>query len=380
MRKWTRGEKRLWAQGVALLVLFMVAVAMLSEVSRQDWGLTPAYGSTERQTEAYAESVLETMTTEEMVAQLLLVKGADTEELAVYGYGGVFTDEDFFAERTPQEAAEHIAQMQAAAKIPLLIGAEEEGGAVNTVSRFPQFRGVPFLSPTELLTTGGLPLAATEAADKCVFLKNLGINLNFAPLCHVTTCSDGAMYPRAMHGDGAHTARYVAVIVEEMEQQRIIAVLKDFPGYGNLTEGELPLDGRGIGAFRGEDYLPFSEGIEAGASAVLMGHSVMTAIDPQNPAALSKAVHRQLRKELDFDGVIITDCLTEDPWELYPEGDALAVAAVEAGNDLLVTDRGAEVFAALLEAVERGRISEKRLEESVLRILKLKIEYGIISQ
>lgn len=379
VRKWTWKEKKLHIQAVTLLVLVMVAISLLGELSTQSWGLPLTAALSRRQLETQAEELLSTMTLEEQVAQLLLVQGADAAAVAEYGFGGVLGEAELFASRSPQEVAEYFDALQQAAALPLLIAVQEEGGAVNTVSRFPQFRGVPFLSSGELMTIGGLPLVKTETADKCGFLKNLGINMNFAPMCHVTTDSKGAMYTRAFGADASHTARYVAVVAEEMKAQGVISVLESFPGYGNLTGEELPADGRGMAAFGDEGYLPFVEGIGAGAPAVLMGHTVVAAMDPQNPAAVSKAVHRQLRRELGFEGVIVSELLGQEPWAQYSEDSGLAVRALEAGSDLLVVDDGEAAFRGLLEAVQHGQISRRRLEESVLRILKLKIEYKIIS-
>jgi len=110
-----------------------------------------------------------------------------------------------------------------------------------------------------------------------------------------------------------------------------------------------------------------------------VGHTVVTATDPHVPASLSKKLHNKLRRETDFDGVILCDSLNASGLEVYGNADELVALAVEAGNDLLLTTEHKTHYEALLRAVRQGRISEERLDESVKRILKLKIEYGIIS-
>ena len=111
---------------------------------------------------------------------------------------------------------------------------------------------------------------------------------------------------------------------------------------------------------------------------VMMGHSVVQAIDPDAPASLSRKVHNLLRRTYGFDGVIITDALDAQGLSAYGSPEELAVAAVQAGSDLLLTGEYEVQIPALVQAVQRGEIARERIDESVLRILKLKIEYGII--
>ena len=111
---------------------------------------------------------------------------------------------------------------------------------------------------------------------------------------------------------------------------------------------------------------------------MLVSHNIVKSIDAERPASLSSAVHNILRKELNFDGLIITDDLYMDAIRQYTYGQEAAVMAVMAGNDLLCCTDYETQYPAVVEAVESGRISQSRIDESVLRILKYKLEVGII--
>jgi len=126
-----------------------------------------------------------------------------------------------------------------------------------------------------------------------------------------------------------------------------------------------------------EDFLPFAAAIEAGANAVMMSHNTVTCMDAELPASLSPEVHRVLREELGFDGVIMTDDLLMAAAETGNEGSKV-VQAIQAGNDLLLTGSYRNELRQIKEAVEAGEITEARLDESVMRILKWKLKLGVI--
>lgn len=111
---------------------------------------------------------------------------------------------------------------------------------------------------------------------------------------------------------------------------------------------------------------------------VLVSHNVVSCMDSQPPASLSSQVHKILREELKFTGVIITDDLAMDGVRNFAEDTKIAVRAVKAGNDMLCCTDFEVQIPAILEAVKQGEITEERIDESVLRILELKISLGII--
>lgn len=384
MKHMSDKELQLHIRAVILLVLSMIAIAMMGEVSRQNWNakVTAYPTKTEAAIHDYAAQLLGEMTLEEKVAQMFFAMDtADSELAAELGLGGLLLSGQNLEGLSSTEVNAVVSSFQTGSEIPMFIGANEEGGAVNTVSQYKQLRGVPFLSPAELMTTGGMGLVENDARDKCDFLRSLGINLNFAPVCDVVSADTAYMYGRALGRDADDTARYAETVIKAMNDRRVIGVLKHFPGYGDLTaaEGEhVFTDTRSMEQFDTSDFLPFQRALKAGAQMVMMGHSVVTETDPDAPASLSRDVHNILRRSFGFDGVIISDDLSAEGLAKYGDSAALAVAAVKAGSDMLLTPDFETQIPAVVKAVRSGEIAVERIDESVLRILKLKIAFGVL--
>lgn len=166
-----------------------------------------------------------------------------------------------------------------------------------------------------------------------------------------------------------------------MRANKMGSALKHFPGYGNNvdTHTGIAIDNRLLSQFRQSDFLPFQSGIDAGAGVVLVSHNIVTAIDPNRPASLSSAAHRILRNELGFQGLIMTDDLSMGAIRDYTGGEEAAVMTVQAGNDLICCTDYKTQYAAVLKAVRDGRISEERINESALRILRYKFSAGLMA-
>ena len=348
--------------------------------------VTDGESTTETEPDAAAgrtEQILAGMTLEEKVAQMILARCPEegaVETVSRYNPGGYLLFARDFTGKSKAEVIAAIAEYQAAAKIPLFIGVDEEGGTVNRVSRNPALRAVPFWSPQALYAAGGFDLIRSDTAEKCDLLQSLGINLNFAPVCDVSRNPEDFIYDRSFGRSAAETAEYVRTVVQTMTEAGMGSVLKHFPGYGNNTDTHsgVAYDGRPYETFENEDFLPFQAGIAAGADMVLVAHNVVACMDGEKPASLSETVHNILRETLGFDGVIITDDLSMEGVQAFASDTDIGVQAVLAGNDLLCcTDFEARI-AEILDAVERGTISESRIDDSVLRILNLKIALGIL--
>lgn len=330
-----------------------------------------------------AQSILETMTLEEKVGQMFIARCPEenaAQKAADYHLGGYILFGRDFAQKTGAEIVRTIRDYQDAVKIPLFIGVDEEGGTVNRISTNPRLRAVPFWAPQELYAAGGFDLIRSDTQEKCILLHSLGINLNFAPVCDVSQDPNDFIYSRSFGQDAPQTAQYVRTVVETMAQEGMGSVLKHFPGYGNNadTHSGMAYDDRPYETFRTSDLLPFEAGIDSGASMVLVSHNVIRCMDDRFPASLSPAVHRVLREELNYSGVIITDDLFMEGVRDFAPDNQTAVLAVQAGNDLLCCRDFEVQIPAVLNAVKEGAISESRIDESVLRILELKLHLGMI--
>ena len=329
------------------------------------------------------EALLQTMSLEERVGQLFLARcnaATAAEDIQKYHLGGYVLFGVDFENQTPESMAEAIRSYQDAARIPLLIAVDEEGGTVTRVSRYPQYRSTPFPSPRSLYNQGGLELVLETETEKCRLLRSLGIHVNLGPVCDITTQPGAILYHRSLGQNAEATSEYISETVRVMAENKVGSVLKHFPGYGNNadTHVQIATDHRSLDELENCDLLPFQAGIDAGAGAVMVSHTIVEAFDAQLPATLSPAVHQYLREEMGFEGVIVTDDLVMDAiTEAYGAGEA-AVLAVLAGNDLLCSTEYAVQYEAVLDAVLTGRIDYYTLTDAVRRILHWKQELGLI--
>ena len=276
------------------------------------------------------DTVLAKMTLAEKVGQMFIVRCPEqgaAEKAAEYHLGGYILFRENFEEKTPVQAAEMVRACQAAAALPMLVGVDEEGGTVNRISGYPAFRDTPFASPQELYQAGGFDAVREDALEKCAFLEELGVNVNFAPVCDVSTDPEDFIYKRSFGRNAAETAQYVRTVVETMGERGMGSVLKHFPGYGNNadTHTGIAVDDRPYDSFAASDFLPFRAGIEAGADIVLVSHNIVSCMDSAYPASLSPRVHEILREELGFTGVTVTDDLYMDGIRDFVDVEGAAV-------------------------------------------------------
>lgn len=332
---------------------------------------------------AAAAAQLAKMTLEQKAGQLLLVRcpeqGAEEMIREVQPAGLVLFGRDFKG-KNADEVRRRLAEYQAAAPIPLLLAVDEEGGQVCRISGNQGIRAEKFSSPRQVYASGGLDAVRSDGAEKATLLLDLGVNLNLAPVADLPDTADDYIYPRALGLDPGQTADFVTAAVEGMQGNGLTACLKHFPGYGPAadTHAGAAYDSRPIEDFRSGDFLPFQAGIQAGVRCVLISHNTVAAMDGERPASLSPTVHKILREELGFTGVILTDDLDMDAVRDYNGGESAVVLAVAAGNDLLTLSDGAAARDAILAAVKDGRLTQADLDRAAMQVLSLKYAMGIL--
>lgn len=329
------------------------------------------------------DEMIANMTLEEKVGQMFMPRAPlenAQEMVSKYHLGGYILFARDFEGKTKEEVINNIASYQNASEIPMLIGVDEEGGTVNRISKFKEFRDTPFASPQEIYKSSGFLGIEEDTITKAEFLKSFGINVNFAPVADVSTNPDDYIYARSFGENANLTSKYVETVVIAMKESNIASVLKHFPGYGNNvdTHKGMSIDNRSYETFLESDFLPFISGIKAGADIILVSHNIVNSMDPDNPASLSKKVHEILRDDLGFTGVIITDDLHMDAIKDYIGNTESAVKAILAGNDLICTTDFETQIPAVVEAVKAGTISEEQINESVYKILKLKSNLSLL--
>ena len=351
-----------------------------------------------------AAEALAALTVEQKVGQLLVagISGLEPGEdgaqaVRDYQVGGVI----LFGRNV--ESAGQLTELTNGLKalngdhIPLLLSVDQEGGRVDRMP--PEVADLPAayqfgqISDPDLRMDACFELGQTLAEQCAAF----GFNLDFAPVMDIWSNPDNTVIGDRAFGADLESVTYAANETAcGILSGGVVAAAKHFPGHGDTAVDShygLPVVDKSLEELLEFELVPFRQAIEntcvygayAGDSAIpviMVSHILMTAIDPNRPASLSEpVVTGLLREELGFDGVVCTDDLTMAAVsDSYGMGEA-AVLAVEAGCDLLLVCHGADNLAAardaLLAAVESGRISMERLDESVYRILALKEAYGL---
>ncbi len=332
-----------------------------------------------------AEALLEDMTLDEKVGQLFFVrcpKNEAVEDILGYHLGGYILFKRDFEDKLREDIVNEIYSFQSASKIPMLIGVDEEGGSVVRISSNTNLRKEKFKSPQELYSAGGLDAILNDTKEKDMFLKDLGINVNFAPVADVSTNRYDFIYSRSFGKDGQSTAEYVETVARQMHMDSMGSVLKHFPGYGNNidTHTGIAYDERPIETFESSDLIPFQSGIDSGGDtcAILVSHNIIACMDKELPASLSGAVHELIRSVMGFDGVVMTDDLAMDAVSAYAENGDVAVMALLAGNDIVLTTDYRTQIPSVIKAVQNGRIKEEAINAAVMRVLNWKLNLGII--
>ena len=333
--------------------------------------------------EKRVETILKSMTLKEKAAQMIIVhlhKNA-TKTQKEFQYGGYILFAPQFEKITKAQFKKRIKGYQKVSKIKMFIAVDEEGGTVVRASKYKRFRSKPFQSPRRVYAAGGLKGIINDARNKSDFLKSLGINTNFAPVADVPYSKSNFIYSRAFSTKAGSTAKFVQYTVKQMNAKKCVSSLKHFPGYGNNgdTHTDIIVDKRSKKTFVSRDLKPFKAGIKAGSPMIMVSHNIVTCFDKKNPASMSKNVHAYLRKNMGYKGIIITDSLgMAGVRKKYGNDSKVAVQAVLAGNDMLCTPYGKTAIKAIALSVKSGKIKRSQIDNSVRRILRAKLKYGII--
>ncbi len=338
-------------------------------------------------TDPEIDTMIAEMTIEEKVGQLIMVgfEGTQANEaikthIRERFVGGVV----LFSRniQSPQQTAELTNELQrlaeaTARQIPLFIGIDQEGGWVIRLKE-----GATVLPGNMALgATNSTELAERAGEITAVELAAVGVNLNFAPVMDVNNNPDNPVIGRRSFGESPELVSRLGIsYIRGLQRNGVLATVKHFPGHGDTTVDshfELPTVSHDLERIHALELQPFRAAIDADVAAIMTAHIVYPAFDADRPATLSPTILTDLlRKELGFDGLLITDDMEMKAIDdRYQSGEA-AVMAVEAGADIVMvlwtSTKQIEVFGALLSAVKSGRISQARLDQSVKRILKSK--------
>lgn len=348
-----------------------------------------------------AKDILKYMTIEEKIGQLFMVdfESLDTtkgsyyefreitdemkESLQKYHVGGIV----FFGRNIEnrEQIKTFIEEVQNESKYPLFIGVDEEGGDVARIANNQNMQTTKFPTMEEVGAMNDTDYAYNMGATIGKEIKELGFNLDFAPVADVRTNENNKEIGSRSFGDSAKlVSKMVKAVVNGLQDQNVSATLKHFPGHGNAGEdtheGSVNID-NDLNRLRQIDFVPFKTGIKAGVDFIMVSHvSISRVTENTVPATLSSLVMQtMLREELGFRGIILTDAMDMKAiTETYTSKEA-AIGAIEAGADIVVIpDEFEEAYNAVLGAVKEGKLKEERINESVKRVLETKIKRGLI--
>ncbi|MCB2354104.1 beta-N-acetylhexosaminidase [Clostridium estertheticum] len=267
-------------------------------------------------------------------------------------------------------------------KAPLFVSVDEEGGRVSRMpyelKKLPSNQIIGNMNDSDLSYNIGKIIGAE--------LKIYGFNMDFAPVLDINSNPNNPIIGDRSFGNNSNIVSKLGIkTMKGMSNNNIIPVVKHFPGHGNTSVDShvgLPVVNKDINTLNNFELLPFRNAIKNNADAIMVAHILLSKIDNENPASMSKVVITDiLRKKLKFNGVVITDDMTMAAIIKYNDiGDA-AIKSFNAGSDIILVcheyNNELKVINSLKAAVQSKTISEKRLNDSVYRILKLKEKYKI---
>jgi beta-N-acetylhexosaminidase len=270
----------------------------------------------------------------------------------------------------------------AAAKSPILIAIDQEGGSVARLhDGFTQSPGAMALG-----AAGSEDLAFRMSKVLATEMRTLGINWDYAPVLDIAhDISNPSVGTRSLGTDKHEVGRLAAAEIRGFQAGGVAATAKHFPGLGNTpvdTHDALAVIDVPFDFLWDNDLVPFRQAIESGVATMMMTHVTFSALDTQYPATLSPAVTQTLlRDKLGFTGVATTDCMEMGAvTKHYTPGESAVLAAL-AGQDLILFSHTRAVqeaaYDGLLEAARSGRLSLERIDQSVQRIQALKQQYAI---
>lgn len=400
-----------YSKRVKMIIAFSIifALALLAgrvQVSAHSFARAPYSGlaiKAEQQPESSSESELEPfsdrahdiiaeMTLREKVCQMIFVTPAaitgaqkavsadDATRIALekYPVGGIYYDKSNMESKEQIRAM--LANTQSYSKIPLIFTCDEEGGRV---SRLMGSVGTTRLKAMLSYKNEGPQKAMENALTIARDMSDLGFNMDLAPVADVWSNPQNTVIgDRAYSNDFWQAASLIPAAVAGFQEGGVACTLKHFPGHGDTAADSHYGSAyvyKTLEELRTHELLSFQAGIDAGADAVMMGHIIVESVSNE-PALFSyELVTELLREEMGFDGVVMTDALAMKAIsERYSNAD-VALMAVKAGVDMLLCPQDLDsAIQAIMTAVENGDIPEARIDESVMRILRLKEKRGIL--
>ncbi len=399
-------------RSLSVAIAAIATSAMVSGVSQAD---VPGTSRTTPAGDllAQAKAQMRGMSLDQKIAQLFVVSvwgqsadeahptnkqnyGVDTPAQVIekFGVGGVIYFNNSGTDNVdgPLQLAKFSNGLQRAAvrhntHLPLLVAIDQEGGNVTRLESPATEYPASMAVGAGRSTADAKALATVNATE----LRAMGINQNFAPVADVNSNPlNPVIGARSFSSRPDLASSLVSAEIDGYQRgskkltQTVSSSAKHFPGHGDAatdSHTSLPIIDRTEAEWREFDLPPFKAAIDAGIDSIMTAHIEVPSLDPTTvPATLSKPIMTGLlRNELGYDGVVVTDSLGMGGANVFPP-EEIPVMALEAGVDQLLMPPNLQLaIDAVKGAVQSGRLTEKRIEQSVLRILKLKLKRGILT-
>lgn len=346
-----------------------------------------------------AEQILADMTLEEKIGQMFFLTfrgGDDTDKLLELDDSAIKQIESIqpggvvlFGENidTVEQIRSFIDTVQTESNLSPFISIDQEGGVVQRIKKTSKINATNIPQMFDIGKTGDTDLAKQVGNVIGTELSVFGFNMDFAPDCDVfSNPKNTVIGHRAFSDDPNIVADMSIALSEGIKQSGLIPVCKHFPGHGDTvsdTHIGFAVSNKTLDELYETELIPFKTQIENGADMIMVAHISLPEINgDKTPATLSSNIVTDLlRDDLGFDGVAITDSMSMGAiTENYSTSDA-TVMAVKAGIDMiLMPNDPIKAYNSLIEAVKNNEISEERINESVLRILKLKYKYNLFEK
>ena len=338
------------------------------------------------------------MTLEQKIGQLFIVNLEDvnnglattvfTEDIKKninkYNVGGIILFQNNIKDREQLKLLTN--NIQNNSNIPLFISVDEEGGIVSRLSDIASMKVTKFENMADIGEKEDYNRAYIVGDTIGKEINELDFNLDFALVADVITNPNNTEIGRRSFGsDPEIVANMVKEVVKGLQENNVSATLKHFPGHGGSEENshnEFSYTPQTLEGMRKTEFLPFISGIEEDVDFIMISHiSAPNVTGDNTPSSLSKTIITDLlRKELGYENIVTTDALNMKAISNYYSPKDAAIKAINAGADvLLMTPDFKNVYDHVLESVQNGTISEERINESVERILKVKIKRNIVS-
>lgn len=340
------------------------------------------------------ERILKNMTLSEKIYQMIfttpeditgvgcaVVAGDATKEaLSKYPVGGIIYFSYNLKDRT--QVTEMLKNTQSYSKIPLFLGIDEEGGDVSRAGSNPELKITKHPPMKDIGASGDTSLAYNTGKTLATELKELGFNVDFAPVADVLVNENNTEIGNRSFGTDPYlVASMVENTVRGLEENGMSSALKHFPGHASTTKNShfgYSESTRTEEELRACEFIPFEAGIKAGCDFVMISHMTLLNTDSAPSSMSYKVITEMLKKELGFSGIVITDsfkmgAVTDTRFSDNPE-----ILAIRAGADMILIPKDVKAaHDSILNAVNSGTITEDRINESVLKILNTKYESGL---